>query len=79
MTEFPLRVSVAEHEKEQPLWWLQHHKANVRYLCIRIQKLIEDPEDEEYREFFEKHFKATLPAFLSSTGYADAKESEKND
>lgn len=64
-------VEVTENEKGQPLWWLKHHKSNVRYLCIRIQKLIEEPDNEEYREFFHKHFKATLPAFLKSTGFED--------
>jgi hypothetical protein len=61
------QAAVGEYELKQPEWWLCHHKGNVRYLCLRIQKLIENPDDEEYREFFHKHFKACLDDFLKST------------
>ena len=60
-------AAVSEKELKQPKWWIRHHKSNVRYLCLRIQKLIENPDDEEYREFFHNHFKACIKDFLKST------------
>jgi hypothetical protein len=71
MKDIHNRVSVVEYEKGEPLWWLRHHKANVRYLCVRIKKLLDEPDNEEYREFFFNHFEATLPEFLKSTGWPD--------
>ena len=47
-------------------WWCRHHKGNVAYLATRIQELVENPDNEEYRDFFYNHFKATVYEFLKS-------------
>ena len=47
-------------------WWCRHHKGNVAYLATRIQQLVENPDDEEYREFFYAHFKRTIHDFLKT-------------
>jgi hypothetical protein len=65
------RVGVEQYEMDNPLWWVRHHKANVRYLCIRIHQLLDEPDNEEYRKFFFNHFHATLPEFLKSTGWPE--------
>ena len=59
-------VSVDDHELSDPAWWLQYHKGNVLYLCIRIKKFIENPEDEDTASFFKTHFETVLPAFIDS-------------
>ena len=45
-------------------WYCRHHKGNVAYLATRIQQLVENPDDEDFREFFYKHFQATIYDFL---------------
>ena len=68
---------LADHEKEDPFWWLQHHKQNVLYLVIRIQELLDakDDGDKKYEEFFEAHFRACLKDFARSVG-ADLEPNE---
>ena len=65
MSDLPA-YSVLEYEMNEPAWWLRHHKQNLLYLCMRIQKLIDNPNDEDYKNFFYSHFKSVLPDFIES-------------
>jgi hypothetical protein len=47
-------------------WWCRHHKGNVAYLATRIKQLVDNPDDEEYREFFYTHFATTINDFMKS-------------
>jgi len=47
-------------------WYCRHHKGNVAYLATRIQELVENPDDEKYRDFFYNHFAATIYEYLKS-------------
>ena len=47
-------------------WYCRHHKSNVAYLATRIQQLVENPDDEQFREFFYKHFQTTIHEYLKS-------------
>lgn len=57
---------VHQYELDNPSWWLNHHKQNVLYLCMRIQKLLDEPDNQEYRKFFHAHFNAVLNDFVKS-------------
>ncbi len=57
---------VHQYELDDPVWWMRHHKQNVLYLCMRIQKLLDEPDNEEYRQFFHAHFNAVLKDFVKS-------------
>ena len=61
-----VNVEISEAEYNEMEWWLRHHKSNVQYLAKRIKKLVEDPENEDYKEFFYNHFKATVDDFLNT-------------
>ncbi len=66
--------SATDFELKEPMWWMRHHKGNVLYLALRIKKLIEEPDNEDYEKFFHNHFKAVLPEFLKSAGWEDPDE-----
>ena len=59
-------VVLSEVDKGELAWWCAHHKGNVAYLATRIKQLVENPDDEKYKEFFYKHFQATVNDFLKS-------------
>tara|TARA_A200000159_G_C7224687_1_gene297644 strand:- start:418 stop:639 length:222 start_codon:yes stop_codon:yes gene_type:complete len=71
-----VNVEISEAEHNEMEWWLRHHKSNVQYLAKRIKKLVEDPEDEDYKEFFYNHFKATVDDFLSTVGVPKSESGE---
>tara|TARA_B100000941_G_C28166245_1_gene379886 strand:- start:343 stop:597 length:255 start_codon:yes stop_codon:yes gene_type:complete len=60
-------ILLTDGEKEQLDWWARHHKGNVAYLAERIKRLVDNPDDEEFKEFFYNHFKASIDAFIAST------------
>lgn len=70
------RVELTDEERKQMKWWLLHHKSNVQYLSKRIKKLVENPDDEEYREFFYNHFSATIDDFLEAVEWANSNKGE---
>ena len=69
-----MKTVVTLAEARDMEWWLRHHKGNVQYLAMRIQQLVDNPDDEEYREFFYSHFSATILDFLKSVHYDDGDE-----
>ena len=71
-----VNVKISEAEYNEMVWWLKHHKGNVQYLAKRIKKLIDEPDNEKYREFFYSHFKATVDDFLESVGVPKSKSGE---
>jgi hypothetical protein len=73
---------VEPHERKELEWWLRHHKANVKYFCIRIANMLEARNNGE-TETFEwhlSHFKAVLPAFAEGVqfdlGWDESEEDE---
>ena len=59
-------VVLTKADKSELDWWCAHYKGNVAYLATRIKQLVENPEDEQFKEFFYKHFQATVNDFLKS-------------
>jgi hypothetical protein len=64
-----IRPTVKDYELKEPKWWLNHHKESLSYVCQRIKKLVDNPDDEEYRKFFYSHFSATIDQFLEGAGH----------
>jgi len=57
-----------EGEKKEPEWWCRHHKANVLYLCTRIEYMIAaiESDNQEKLESLRSMMEAQLPAFIES-------------
>lgn len=51
-------------------WRCTYMQNNARYLLMRIEEMLEamDNGDEEYQDFFRKHFKRVLPDFWKAIG-----------
>jgi len=43
-------------------------RETARYLAMRIEEMVEamENDDKEYQEFFQNHFRATLPDFWTT-------------
>ena len=59
-------MSLSDGEKEEPLWWCNHHKQSTKYLVIRIHQLLNGSDD--FKDSIESILKATLPAFAETVG-----------
>ena len=44
------RLDLTEYEENDPLWWLQHHKNTLSYLCVRVKQLIEAMKEDNIDE-----------------------------
>ena len=63
-----MSIPITDSERKNMEWWLRHHKSNVHYLAMRIKRLIENPDDEDYRAFFYGHFTSSIDDFLKTVG-----------
>ena len=70
------RVELTDGDRKEMKWWLLHHKGSVQYLAKRIKKLVENPDDEEYREFFYNHFSVTIDDFLKGVEWDNSNKGE---
>jgi hypothetical protein len=54
--------------EKQPEWWYNKMRETARYLAMRIEEMVEamENDDKEYQEFFQNHFRATLPDFWTT-------------
>ena len=43
-------LDLTEYEENDPLWWLQHHKNTLSYLCVRVKQLIEAMKEDNIDE-----------------------------
>ena len=59
-------MTLTEAERDDPLWWCNHHKASVKYLVIRIQQLLKSNSVEKNQ--IESMLMATLPDFAETVG-----------
>lgn len=71
-----ISIEISESERKEMEWWLKHHKGNVMYLAKRIKKLVDEPDNEDYRKFFYSHFKATVDDFLNTVGVPKSESGE---
>lgn len=39
-------LPLEDFEKNDPLWWLQHRKDSLSYLCVRAKQLLKAMEDD---------------------------------
>ena len=71
-----MKITITPSEIEDTEWWLRHHKGNVQYLAMRIKRLVENPDDEDYRAFFYGHFSASIKDFLKTVGQEPQEKGE---
>ena len=59
-------MTITNGEREDPIWWCNHHKQSTKYLVVRIHQLLEGSGD--FKESIEGILRATLPNFAESVG-----------